>query len=103
VKYSTITKKTDPDAGTFPLGDLSSKLFEKSKNVRPLNVSRDRMSKDGFQCFEIFPFHMILVPQNSTTVKSPKIFIEKYPGRYTGLTAGDLPSRCSRIEETTCR
>jgi hypothetical protein len=77
VKYSTITKKTNPDAGTFPLGDLGSKLSEKSKNIRPLNVSRDRMSKDGFQSFKIFSLHMFLVPQYGTTVK-----VEYFARRY---------------------
>jgi hypothetical protein len=46
VKYSTIPKETNPDAGTFALGDLRPKLSEKSKNIRPLNVSGDGVSKD---------------------------------------------------------
>ena len=46
MKYSTITKQTNPHAGTFTLGDLSSKLSEENKNIRPLNVARDRMCKD---------------------------------------------------------
>jgi len=57
VKYSSVSKKPYSDTGTFPLGDLSPELSEKSQDIRPLNVSRDRMGKDGLQCFEIFPFH----------------------------------------------
>lgn len=62
VKYSTITKEANPDAGTFSLGDLCPKLFEKSENVRPLNVSGNRVSKDRFQRFESFSVHGFLVP-----------------------------------------
>jgi hypothetical protein len=51
VKYSSVSKKPYSDTGTFPLGDLSPKLSEKSQNIRPLNVSRDRMGKDGLQRF----------------------------------------------------
>jgi hypothetical protein len=69
VKYSTITKETNADARTFPLGNLCSKLSEKSENIRPLNVSRDGMSKDRCQSFEVFSFHRFLVPLLGTTVK----------------------------------
>jgi hypothetical protein len=70
VKYPSVAKETNSHTGTFALGDLSTKLSEKSKDVRPLNVSRDRMSKDALKSFEIFSLHIVLVPQNSTIVKN---------------------------------
>lgn len=69
MKYSTISKETYTHSGTFAFGDLSPKLSEKSKNIRPLNVPRNWMGKDRFQCFKIFSLHMLLVPQYGTTVK----------------------------------
>ena len=62
MKYSTIPKKTNPHAGTFALGYLRPKLSEESENIRPLNVSRNGVSKDRFQGFEMFSFHKFLVP-----------------------------------------
>nr|WP_237754290.1 hypothetical protein [Geobacter sp. OR-1] len=46
MEYSTVPKETNPNAGTLMLGDLRPKLSEKSKNIRPLNVSGNGVSKD---------------------------------------------------------
>ena len=69
VKYSTIPKETNTDARTFTLGNLSPKLFEESQNIRPLNVSRNGVSKDRCQSFEMFSLHRFLVPLFGTIVK----------------------------------
>ena len=69
MKYSTIIKETNPDTGTRTFSNLSSKLSEKSKNIRPLNVPRDGMCKDRFQSFKILSSHRFLVPQYGTMRK----------------------------------
>lgn len=89
MKYSTIIKETNPNTGTLTLSDLSSKLSEKSKNIRPLNVPRDGMCKDRFQSFKILSIHIFLVPQYGTTVKvefSGKVQSERNTGQKPPVT-----------------
>ena len=69
MEYTSVAEEANTHTGTFALANLSPELSEKSEDVRPLNVPRDRMSKDGLKGFEIFSLHVSLVPHNSTIVK----------------------------------
>lgn len=69
MKNTSVAEETNTDTRTFALGNVCPKLSEESKNIRPLDITGDGMRKKGFQCFDIFSSHTILVPQNGTTVK----------------------------------
>lgn len=98
MEYPPVAKETDTYTRTFALGDLSPKLSEESKDVRPLNVSRDRMRKDGLKSFEIFPLHMILVPLYSTKVMNSMRIATTRKMHLTNKSLGDLLASLSELK-----
>lgn len=104
MKYPPIAEKTYPHSGTFALGDLSSQLSEKRKNIRPLNVPGDGMCEDRFQSFFIFSFHIFLVPQFGTIVKVEYV-AGRVPVSYTGPKPRPVISRLvtTKRRKNVCR
>lgn len=87
MEYSSVPKKTNTNTRTFTLGNLSPNLFEESQNIRPLDVSRDGMRKDGFESFMMFSLHKILVPRFSTTVKKEVLTRDSYSSKEATIRA----------------